>query len=441
MNDSQALLNRVIKPMPIFLAVYFVFLAILFTEIPKATFLELSNLGTKIIGFKPSFFTYMVYVYSALFMVVGYFGGKSLAGKRFKLLDLSKTAGLIESAKSKLSSYYSNSYTARIYNWFDDRFGANTANYLIVLLMLAIMAMANAAAIVLVKSIPLLNIGARWSLNPVLVWIASHLIFAVPALAAVSSSTSRKVITFFVFGISIVLLALLGARNLPIKLIFSYFFALLYVTRPAVIGKITALFVIMFVVVIGFVGAVSKSGIYGPVASGKLALALTYSDSLSTFYTLERIINISGMDGLYKGKLLKDSALSAIPGNSSEYSSYEIGRLLGGRKYFFINNEKIDRSVSLAPTIIGASYADWGVTGVLGQMLFLGLILGYLHKRAMESALFIPFAATFAAYMVVAVDTGIHNPHFILLTAGCLILIISDILFRHLKPREVQIGS
>lgn len=427
--------------MPIFLAVYFVFFGILFTEIPKVTFLELNNLGTKIIGFKPSFFTLMVYIYSALFMVGGYFGGRYLASKEIGSLVSAQSIGILQRLKNELISLYKKSYTAHFYNMLNDKFGKNTANYLIILIGLTATILANAAAIALVRSIPLLNIGARWSLSPVLVWIASQQIFFVPALTAVSSSTSRKVITFFLFGVATIALALLGARNLPIKLIFAYFFALLYVTKPAIVGKMTALFIVIFVVVIGIVGAVSKSGIYGPVASGKLALALTYSDSLSTFYTLDRIVNISGIDGLYKGKLLKDSALSAVPGNSKEYSSYEIGRLLGGRKYFMINNEKIDRSVSLAPTIIGASYADWGVAGALGQMIILGLIVGYLHKRATESPIFIPFIATFAAYMVVSVDTGIHNPHFILLTGGCVLLIISDILLRHTRIREVSFGK
>ena len=145
-------------------------------------------------------------------------------------------------------------------------------------------------------------------------------------------------------------------------------------------------------------------------------MALTYSDSVGTMYNLDRIVKITPPTGIYGGKLLVDSAKALIPGLPAEYSNYQLGRYLGGRGYFLINNERIDRSVSLSTSMAGAPYADWGVPGVAFVMSVLGLLFGYLQRRSHSAVWLIPFLCTFASYVINGVNAGVYNPHAIVAT-------------------------
>ncbi|MBN2848986.1 MAG: hypothetical protein JXP72_11150, partial [Coriobacteriia bacterium] len=173
---------------------------------------------------------------------------------------------------------------------------------------------------------------------------------------------------------------------------------------------------------------VSKSGIYGPSATAGLAVALTYSDSVGTAYNLDRLVRLTPPTGIYNGSLLRDSALAAVPGVDAEYANYRIGRYLGGRESFTIGSELIERSVSLAPTLLGAPYADWGVAGAGAQMLLLGAVFGYLQERAKRARLLVPFLVAMASYVINGVNAGIHNPHAIIYIGLAIVVVLADVL-------------
>jgi hypothetical protein len=275
--------------------------------------------------------------------------------------------------------------------------------------------------------ISLLDIASRWQQSPVLVWFASSQIFFVPALIVTAKKPWQKALAGLLFLLSTAGLGLLGARNLPAKLVVSAFLAAVYVAKPKNVWRLAVVFLILLVVAMGVVGSVSKSGIYGPAATAGLAVGLLYSDSVGTAYNLDRIVQVTPATGTYKGRLLYDSARALVPGVQAEYANFQIGQYLGGRTYFEIGGEVIDRSVSLAPTLLGAAYADWGVLGVVGQMLLLGLLFGYLGRRGRRALWIVPFLATMASYVINGVNAGVHNPHAIVAIGFSIAVMLVDL--------------
>jgi hypothetical protein len=138
--------------------------------------------------------------------------------------------------------------------------------------------------------------------------------------------------------------------------------------------------------------------------------------------------------GVYGGRLLHDSALALIPGTDYDYANYQLGRYLGGREYFDIGDVRIERSVSLAPTLLGAPYADWGVPGVVGQMLVLGMLFGYLQARGRFARWIIPVYVITAAYVINGVNAGVHNPNAIAYLALATLVAMADILIVRFAP-------
>ncbi len=373
------------------------------------------TLGTRIIGFIPSFYTTALYVYGGLVALFGFFLGWRLANYLWFKRRGKKDNSIVKLIKSMLT--------------FLDKFQIDLffllflAGYLISLAF-------NLFQIYKLGKIPLFDIASRWKESPVLVWFATWQILFVPGLIVTSKTRWQKFIAFASFFVSTVALGLLGARNLPAKLVIAFFLALVYLIKPKQIPKIIGAFLVILIFILGLVGAISKSGIYGPVASAELALGLTYSDSVGAVYNLERIVNISTLWGVYRGKLAFDSFMALIPGTPYEYANYQIGKMLGGRQTFQFGEEIIERSVSLAPTLIGAAYADFGFFGVIIQMLLIGFLFGYYHFVSKKNLLFVPFLVTYSAYVINGIDAGIHNPHTILIFGLVLTLLFLDVVLK-----------
>ncbi len=404
-----------LSPFAVLLYFYAGYLAVVYAGFDKYLYFELMNLGTRIIGFKPNALTLLVYAFGAMTLVLGLLLGV-WAGR-----GVSSRPGALRTSTHEIS-VKSTEPRLRFYRRWSPLFAVGVVGWT------AAMA-ANLSVIVLSGGVSILSIGSRWAQSPVLVLAAAFQAFFVPALLVGARSRGQRLFAALAFVFAAVALGLLGARNLPAKLVIATFLASVYVVKPRNLGRLAIVFLIVLIVAMGVIGAVSKSGIYGPTATVGLALALTQSDSTGSFYNLDRIVNTSPWYGVYGGKLLVDSFLSAVPKVKADYANYQLGRYLGGRSYFVVNGVRIDRSVSLAPTLVGAPYADLGVPGTALQMLFLGFVFGYLQQRARDLRWAIPFLVLFAAYVINGVNAGVHNPHAIIVSSLILLFIAVDLVW------------
>jgi uncharacterized membrane protein len=419
-SSERSVLREALSPFWVLLLIYVCYIAVVYSSIEKSMYLELMNLGLRIAGFKPGGLTLVLYLYGAVAAVFGFLGGVLLA--RWALARDERTPP--DSQPDRFRLWTERIAVLPVFRRLGLAFTASLIGWLLSFL-------ANMAQIAM-GGIALTDIAARWAQSPVLVWFALGQIFFVPALIVFASDRNQRVGAGVLFFISVVALALLGARHLPAKLIIATFLAAVYVMPARYLWRGAAAFVVMLVLAVGVVGAVSKQGIYGAAASGRSALALTYSDSASTISNFDRIVKLTPVTGVYGGRLLMDSALAGVPrrffpGEKPEYANYVLGRYLGGRKYFVIDGEYIDRSVSLAPTMLGAVYADFGVAGVAVQMVLIGLLLGYLQARARVTRWIVPFLVTFAAYVIHGVNVSMHNPHALAATFFAVIVMAVDL--------------
>jgi hypothetical protein len=426
--EERSLARKLLSPFSVLLLIYFAYFSLVYSGIYKYAYWELMNLGTRIMGFHPMPFTVALYFYGAVVIVCGFLGGLLLARRVDLLLVGDAVHRLAEGLRAAWRRFDSlpvlrrvgAAYTLAMVGWLGC-FGANVLQDLI-------------------GGVSLTNIAARWNQSPVIVFFALGQIFFVPALMVASRNRWQFAISIMLFFVSVLALATLGARHMPAKLIIATFLASVYVVKPKYLWRVAIGFLVLLVVAVGAVGAISKQGIYGVAASGKSALGLTYSDSASTVSNLDRIVRMTPSTGAYHGTLLRDSVLAGVPhvfftGPKPDYANYQIGRYLSGRKYFVIGDTVIDRSVSLAPTMLGAVYADLGVPGVVVQMLLLGLLFGYMQTRASAARWLIPFLVTFASYAIHAVNVGVHNPHALFAIAMAIVVILIDMtLGRALVP-------
>lgn len=410
--DSRV--KRLLQPFPVLIAIYFGYFAIVYSGFWRYVYWELMSLNTNISGFHPSTQTVLLYLYGAVVLVFGFTLGVMLVRRRERVpgpfAALAQRAGRI-----------AHGVLTRRGTWFY----VGLAGWLVGF-------SATAAQWAASGGLSLTDIGSRWYQSPVIVFVAMSQIFTLPVLVVTAERAWQRWLTAVLFAVSVVGLATLGARNIPAKAIVSTFVAVVYVARPKNLVRVAAALGLVLVLAMGFVGAFSKAGIYGTSASGKLALALTYSDSVGTVFNLDRIVRLTPSTGAYGGTLLRDSALAGIPrtlfaGRKPVYANFQLGRYLGGRQYFIIGGEFIDQGVSLAPTLLGAAYADMGVPGVALQMVLVGLLLGYLQMRARAQVWLVPFLAIFASFVVNGVNVGLHSPHALVATAFAMIVTAVDL--------------
>lgn len=412
--------RRLLSPIAVLGYVYVVYFAVTYSRIYEYVYWELMNLGTRIIGFHPTAHTLLVYAYGLVVLVFGFVAGDIVASKLYSggpfVTSGGRTVDALATLPRRASSLLSRVPVVRTLG----------PGFTFALLGWSVGVAANAQQLVASGAISLTSISTRWAQSPALVLLAATQILFVPALIVTAKGPWRRSLAALLFVVSVLALGLLGARNLPAKLVVSSFLAVVFAFEPRTIRRLLVVFLVIGVAAMGIVGSISKSGIYGPSATVGLAVALTYSDSVGTTYNLDRIVNLTPATGVYEGRLLRDSVRASIPGVDAEYANFQLGRYLGGRSYFMIGSEKINRSVSLAPTLLGAPYADWGVAGVVGQMTLLGLLLGYLQRRARKVWWFVPIMAAMASYVINGVNAGVHNPHALIFISAALILAVGD---------------
>ena len=411
---GQSLTRRLFSPMAVLLYVYAVYFMVGLSRIYEYVYWELMNLGLRMIGFQPTVHTVLLYVYAGAVLVLGFLIGSALADR-----------ATLSPGRGQARSRWPHDLRSRILALpVVRRVGLG---FLASLIGWSVAIGANVLQVMSSGRVSLFDIATRWGQSPALVFLAALNIIFVPALFVFARTRWHWVIAGAAFVASAGGLTLLGARHLPAKLLVASFLALAFVMKERHIVRAALGFLAMLVLAMGVIGAVSKAGIYGPTATGELAVALSYADSAGTTYNLDRIVRMTPPTGIYGGRLLRDSALALVPGVDAEYANYQLGRYLGGREYFDIDGVLIQRSVSLAPTLIGAPYADWGVPGVVGQMLLLGILFGVLQARARHARWLIPVYVATASYVINGVNAGIHNPNAIAYLALALCVAVADL--------------
>lgn len=398
--------------------IYVGYFAVVYGRFYRFVYWDLMNLGTRIIGAVPRVPTLMLYIYGAVLLVAGFLAGSLLAtavDQRSAAPRMFDVRGLVARVCSRLERLplvdrLGAAWTLSLVGWF-------------------IGFAANLTQVRLSGGASISDIASRWEQSPVVVFVAAVQILFVPALIVFARSRSQRLFAAAAFAMSVLSLGILGARNLPAKLIVASFLASVIVSRPRNIKRLALVFLVVLVVAMAIVGAVSKAGIYGASASAGLVVALTYSDSLGTVYNLDKIVALTPPSGVFGGVLLRDSLLSLIPGVDAEYASYQIGSYLGGRKSFLIDGVVVERSVSLAPTMLGAPYADNGLLGVAGQMLILGGLFGYLQRRSGRARWTIPVFVLMASYVINGVNAGIYGPNALFAVALALLVVLFDAIF------------
>lgn len=421
--------QRLLSPFAILLYVYVLYFAVAYSRLYEYVPIGLLNLGTRIVGFRPSLETLGLYVWGAIVLILGFQIGVELAEW---VTGRPITADI--RLRRAITRLLDRPRTWRLARVFGLAFALSLLGW-------AVGFAANVSQVLAAGAVSLTNIATRWAQSPVLVWIAASQIIFVPALIVSARGRRGRLLAAAAFLASVLALGLLGARNLPAKLIVSGFLAVVYVAKPKTILRVAAAFLVLLVLAMGIIGSVSKSGIYGASATTELAVALMYSDSVGTAYNLDRIVRITPPTGVYGGKLLADSALAAIPGIDAEYANYQLGSYLQGRTSFTIGDQRIERSVSLAPTLLGAPYADWGVPGVAIQMLLLGALLGYLQTRSRKVLLMVPILAAMASYVINGVNAGVHNPHAIIIIGLAVVLVLGDVILYSRVAPAVDAGK
>ncbi len=428
-TEPNSLTKRLLSPFAVLLYVYVIYFLIGLTSIYGFVYPELSSLGTSIIGFYPSEKTLLLYAYAAVVLVFGYLLGKTIAERAEKApIQQSKIDG-----GSPLRSLIERVRSLAIFQRYGVGFVAMLSGYMV--------AMSANLIQLYIGRLSLFDIATRWEQSPVLVFISALNIMFVPGLFIFARTRGQRILAAVLFCFAVVTLGLFGARNIPAKLIVSTFLALTWVLKPRMMVKIGVGFFLILVLVMGVIGAISKAGIYGSDATWQAAVALIYSDSVGTTYNLDRIVTLTPSDGVYGGALLKDSALALLPGLDAEYANFQLGNYLGGRQYFVIDGVHIERSVSLAPTLLGAPYADWGILGVVGQMLLLGLLFGYMQKRTDRAAWLIAPFVTMASYVINGVNAGVHNPYALAYLALAIGVCVLDAIAVRRMPWLYSIGA
>lgn len=336
----------------------------------------------------------------------------------------------------------------------------------VVLGLYVLSVVANVLAFVFADAIPLLDIAARQSLSPKLVWLGSLQITLVPTVMLVLRSRmigrTYWAIVGAVFLTSLLMLSLLGTRSLPLKLIIATAVAVGFIARvrPVHVFSLGLGLALTFV----SLGALSKSQIYEGNGGFKPAVERSvnqaYLDSVGMFFRLWIIVeesDASGPLGLYHGRLLGDTVLNIVPGIQRLYANYQIGELVAAREVEYlavwqatVADEqdpgetgktgsgsagavrgssagssatrspaiKIDLGglpISQAPTVVGAAYADFGLLGLVLQMVFVGGLMGALLRYGSNEPILLGLLAGVTGHVAAGINLGLHGEQTLIL--------------------------
>jgi oligosaccharide repeat unit polymerase len=398
--------RELLSPFALLVAAYIYYLVFVYSGVHRYVYQQLAGMLTRIIGYQPSGLVVAVYLYGLVVLVFGYAGGVLLSRMVERRAAAPRAFAWLRDAGEKA--------IARLAAWPIARVAG--LGFSVAALGWLVGFGANAMQVNILGVASLSDIATRWQQSAVLVFVASSQIFFVPALIIAARRRWQFAAAAGAFLASTVTLGLLGARNLPAKLVLAAFLAAVYRVPRRHLWKVVVVALVVFLAAFGVVGVMSKSGIYGPSATAGLGVALLWADSAGTMYNLDRIVRLTPSTGVYGGRLLRDSALALIPGVKADYANYQLGQYLGGRRYFVVGGKRIDRSVSLSTSLVGAPYADWGVLGVVLQMALLGLLFGYLQRRSRRALWLVPFLVLWASYVINGVNAGVYNPHAIAIT-------------------------
>jgi len=302
-----------------------------------------------------------------------------------------------------------------------------------VLLLWVIGLGANIALFIQVRGIPLFQIGIRESEDPKLTFLAQFqplLVLAAPYVTTlrgtIPGTLSKSLLRVFkpqgyavLILISLTMLTLLGARNLPAKLALSLFvFWLLSpvnrVSEPngnrgrgrfSLANKklriAVALGIVLFTT-IGLAGALSKVEIYrlSPQSLPGTIMGAPVADSIGNLYSFQALANYSGMYGRFHGGLLYTTYLSYIPGRDELYANYVVGEILG---------YPASQLQSISSTFNGPALLDFGILGLILNSLLFGGLLGYGWHAARGASRNLGAFSLFLASLILDIHLGTYN--------------------------------
>lgn len=339
--------------------------------------------------FYPRWEPILMYLVGLISLIAGFFLPKILKIKTPKL-------------KEKIGTIFSN----------------NTFKVIFVLYIISILA--NIIIFIMVKNFPLIHIELRSLADPKLMFVATLQYLYLPVIIIWSIAKKKQKIGILLFLLSFVLLSLLAARNIVFRSVFAVFLTLFLFDRQ-LMKKTLFWFMLGFAIIFVTVGLISKSLMYKekyPLSKIFYApFQLAFTDSLSSFYNLDKMKHNIDNYGSLKGAGLKDSVLSAIPGTNAVYANYKIGEIvtnknLKGKNLITYN---YDTDLSLSPTMVGAFYLDFKYLGVIVGMILLGFVFSILTDISLRNLKFLFILSPFVIELIYSSYGGFYGPNSVII--------------------------
>jgi hypothetical protein len=299
--------------------------------------------------------------------------------------------------------------------------------------LVGVSVLAFVVQLALVHAIPLFDLQSRWTLNAKLVAVFSLGFIGVGGLIAGKGWTKLNLV---LLGALTVAAGLLGGRTLPLAAVGMALALAGLLGSRRMYRRTLALVVACILVVSLTVGGISKSQIYGGPKGQRaydpmLGIGLFQSDSIGTFYNLQRVVDLVDNHGAARdGHLLLDTLLNMIPGIQRDYANFQLGTMLGGRTTVTVNGHSIERSVSLTTTFVGAPYGDGGLIVVLVVSLLLGIGWWFFETMALLHAWYAGVFGFWVARMLTGIYGSVYNESMIWITAlaviGAMVLAVQE---------------
>ncbi len=309
----------------------------------------------------------------------------------------------------------------------------------IIFILYLISVLANVLVFVLGKGLPILNITLRNTVDSKLIVIASLQYLYLPIIIVWSIARKKPKIGILLFILSFILLSLLAARNIVFRSVLAVFLTL-FLFDKQLMKKTLFWFFLGFIIIFLTVGLVSKSLIYKEkYPLPKLFYApfqLAFTDSLSSFYNLDKLKQKIDTNGSLKGVALKDSFLNIIPGADVTYANYKIGEIITGEdlRTRQLGNQVFDVHLSLAATDVAVFYIDFKILGVIIAMMILGFIFSILTDISLRNLKFLFILSPFMIELIYSAYAGVYGPNSIII----LIITIIGIGWFFIKAKKIN---
>ncbi len=243
-------------------------------------------------------------------------------------------------------------------------------------------------------------------------WFISFIIF-LPSINILLGKFNRKTHYLLLF-VGIILFALTGYRTTPIAIFLSSFITLYY-TR-----KIPTKYIILFLALISIllicVGFIAVKSIEWQQWTLNPIELISYRAGF-TLNILDKVTNIQGATG-------GDLFYSTLTG----YFTHVDPRVLVGEVV-------LSRSTSITSTILGPALLDFGISGMIIQMFFIGFILKTLHIiQSYKHEISTAFYGITLAQCIIWIETG---PTDIVIWIFYLLAILV-IIYSLIKLREIN---